>query len=310
MISLQLIEKNLLNILTNELLRTGFMFRIHSRVKETSSIEEKIKRKAYSPDGERLQDIIGLRITTFFYDDLMMVASHCWKLFDIYEFINDELEEEVFRPVRKNMICAMPDKEKAIFIETQQEVDILKFVDTTFEIQFRTTLSEGWHEVDHLMRYKCREDWNDLAPESRMLNGIYATLETNDKTLKSLFDDIAYHHYKAHRWEAMLRNKLRLAFKHIELDPRIIDYLNKNSDVARQLFRMDRNEVISTYINSKLSFPTTFDNWLYFINHVFLKDSFIDEITTEFLKESFSSQSIDIFTIDPIYSYSKSLKQQ
>jgi hypothetical protein len=40
-------------------------------------------------------------------------------------------------------------------------------------------------------------DWIDLTEESRMLNGIYATLETNDQALKALFDDISYHHYKA-----------------------------------------------------------------------------------------------------------------
>lgn len=296
MTSLLLIEKSLTNILINELLRTGLMFRLHSRVKEYSSIEEKIKRKSYSIDGDLMQDIIGLRITTFFYDDLKIVASHCFKLFDIFEYIDDEPDVEVFRPLRKNMICGMPEKEKQIFHEFQRDKEMFKLVDSTFEIQFRTTLSEGWHEVDHLMRYKCKEDWKELTQEGRMLNGIYANLETNDQTLKALFDDIAYHHYKAHRWEAMLRNKLRLTFKHISLDNLLIEYLNNNQEISKQLFRVDRNEIIKTYINSPLSFPTTFDNWLFFINHVFLKNEFIDTMTPDFLKSTFNNQKIKIIS--------------
>src|SRR5690606_280477 len=101
-----------------------------------------------------------------------------------------------------------------------------ELIDNTFEIQFRTTLSEGWHEVDHLMRYKCKSDWQELTSESRMLNGIYATLETNDQALKALFDDISYHHYKAKQWEAMLRNKLRLRFSLNKRDEEIIQHLN------------------------------------------------------------------------------------
>ncbi|RGY92598.1 hypothetical protein DXA15_21945 [Parabacteroides sp. AM58-2XD] len=29
-----------------------------------------------------------------------------------------------------------------------------KNIDSTFKIQVRTTLSEGWHEIEHNMRYK------------------------------------------------------------------------------------------------------------------------------------------------------------
>ncbi|WP_202796549.1 hypothetical protein, partial [Thermophagus xiamenensis] len=63
-------------------------------------------------------------------------------------------------------------------------------IDNTFEVQLRTILSEGWHEVDHSLRYKCKDDWKDYPDQERLLNGIYAALETNDSTLKSLFREI------------------------------------------------------------------------------------------------------------------------
>jgi ppGpp synthetase/RelA/SpoT-type nucleotidyltranferase len=62
------------------------------------------------------------------------------------------------------MICRMPDYETGVFEEIKPNNPQYDLVDNTFEIQFRTTLSEGWHEVDHLMRYKCKPDWEPLVP--------------------------------------------------------------------------------------------------------------------------------------------------
>jgi hypothetical protein len=137
------------------------------------------------------------------------------------------------------------------------------------------------------MRYKCKPDWEPLTTEGRMLNGIYATLETNDQALKALFDDISYQHYKAKKWEAMLRNKLRLRFLQKELDPEIVLYLNENLEVGKKLFKLNRNKILKTYIESTLSFPVTFDNWMYFINYYFLKVEFITSKTQSILLDEF-----------------------
>lgn len=284
---LEIIEKRLKEKLVNELTRTGLLFRLFSRVKEQTSIDEKFTRKTYSPDTELMQDLIGFRITTYFSDDVKIVVDLCQKIFDKVELVYDEPSSEVFKPLRKNMICRMPDYETDVFEEMKPNNPQYKFIDNTFEIQFRTTLSEGWHEVDHLMRYKCKPDWESLTTEGRMLNGIYATLETNDQTLKALFDDISYQHYKAKKWEAMLRNKLRLRFLLKGLDAEIINYLNENSEVGKKLFKLNRNKILKTYIESTLSFPVTFDNWMYFINHCFLKDEYIISKTHSILKDEF-----------------------
>jgi putative GTP pyrophosphokinase len=185
------------------------------------------------------------------------------------------------------MVCKFPNEQGIYFGEIKAVNNDFQFIDDTFEIQFRTTLSEGWHEVDHLMRYKCKSDWSELTNESRMLNGIYASLETNDQALKALFDDIAYLHYKAKRWEAMLRNKLRLRFTLKNLDNDIVMYLDENSEFGKDIYKLNRNKIISTYINSTLSFPPTFDNWIFYINFCFIKDAFILSKTPEFLITEF-----------------------
>lgn len=284
---LEIIEKRLKETLVNELTRTGLLFRLFSRVKEQTSIEEKFARKTYTPEAEMMQDLIGFRITTYFSDDVKIVVDLCETIFGKVELVYDEPSSEVFKPLRKNMICKMPEYETGVFEEMKPNNPQYNLIDNTFEIQFRTTLSEGWHEVDHLMRYKCKPDWEQLTMESRMLNGIYATLETNDQALKALFDDISFHHYKTKKWEAMLRNKLRLRFLIIGLDAEIINHLNKNREVGKKIFKLNRTKILKTYIDSTLSFPTTFDNWIYFINHCFLKDKFITSKTQPILKDEF-----------------------
>jgi putative GTP pyrophosphokinase len=285
--SLELIEKKIKNILINELNRASLLYRLHSRIKEPSSIREKVIRKDYKKGGKLMQDLIGFRITTYFFDDLHIVIELCEKLFDKLELIYDTPDPEVFKPVRKNMICHLPKESLTTLHELKfvnQDYDI---VDDTFEIQFRTTLSEGWHEVDHNLRYKCKEDWSELIDESRMLNGIYASLETSDQTLKALFEDISYHHFKAKRWEAMLRSKLRLRFIQQPLSSQIIEILNDNIELSRQLFKLERSKIIESYIKSTLAFPMTYDSFFFFINFMFLRDSSVTNLTPPVLIDEF-----------------------
>ena len=46
------------------------------------------------------------------------------------------------------------------------------------------------------MRYKCLEQWEQLDTYSRVLNGLFATLNTCDWTMIQLFNDISYRNYK------------------------------------------------------------------------------------------------------------------
>lgn len=286
---LEFIEKKLRGILIDELTRTGLLFRLFSRVKTKQSIEEKLTRKSYSSDTKLMQDIIGFRITTYFCDDIQIIVDLCEQLFDVVELVYDTPTSEVFRPLRKNMICRMPEDDTKTLQELKPDNSHLSLIDNTFEIQFRTTLSEGWHEVEHLMRYKCKKDWDSLISESRMLNGIYATLETNDQALKALFDDISYQHYKDKRWEAMMRNKFRLNFSLKKLDATIVSYLNEKPNIGRKIFKLNRNEILNTYIASSLSLPISFDNWIYLINYCYLKDDFLTSITQPVLLDLFES---------------------
>jgi putative GTP pyrophosphokinase len=289
----EIIEKEIKKRLLDVLTKSGLLFRIFSRVKESQSIEEKIERKKYS-ESRKMQDLIGFRITSYFNDDIPIVVKICESLFEVVELVYDTPSSEVFKPSRLNMICRMPKSESNIFDSIKNLNDQYKLLDNTFEIQFRTTLSEGWHEVEHLMRYKCKADWEHIPTEGRMLNGIYATLETSDHALKSIFDDLSYHHYKEKKWEAMLRNKFRLRFRQEPLSIEYNEFLNSNIEFSRRIYKIERSDIINSYINSQARFPLTFNNFILFINFIQIKNEQLLSMTSQVLLEEFGTEFKDI----------------
>lgn len=66
----------------------------------------------------------------------------------------------------------MPPKLALLHHDLCQKDSDYALTDATYEIQFRTTLSEGWHEIDHALRYKCKTDWDKHEDEERAFNGI------------------------------------------------------------------------------------------------------------------------------------------
>lgn len=203
---LQTILTDIQKEILSEIDRIGIHCRVHARIKDIDSLKEKIDRKekegkGYTKDGKKVQDILGFRITTYFIEDVKLLWDIFERKYEKVDEANDKINKEnfkVFEPVHKNMVCRM-NKENSTTLDEIKSIitdDVFNLIDNTFEIQFRTTLSEGWHEIDHVLRYKCKSDWEDFVEAERMLNGIYATLETSDNALKSLFEDLSYQHYK------------------------------------------------------------------------------------------------------------------
>ena len=147
----------------------------------------------------------------------------------------------------------------------------------SFEVQIRTILSEGWHEVDHDLRYKCEQDWIGLDAENRALNGVYATLETSEWTLLKLFEDLSYTHYKSGNIKAMLQNKFRLRIKDSPRDSAIIEILKKRPELAKSIFRYDRSRFFSS-IGARPAVPITLANIVYIVNLDELNDKELFDI--------------------------------
>ncbi len=205
---------------------------------------------------------------------------------------NDRINKDnfkVFEPVHKNMVCSMNETDSNTLkdLQTAATDGVYSLVDNTFEIQFRTTLSEGWHEIDHVLRYKCQSDWDEFVEAERMLNGIYATLETSDNALKSLFEDLSYQHYRRRNWEAMLRTKFRIKFTKECLNTDICKILNDNNELAKSVFKIDRQEIIKQIARSKLHIPLSFNNIIYLLNYLKFNNPDLEDLQPEIIKSDF-----------------------
>lgn len=281
--------------------KAGIYYRIFARQKSNNSIQKKLALKGdkYRKCGEKMQDIIGVRIIFYFMEDVEIVNQylHNHPLYlsdsDSKNDINKanrqvtgitNLDDKIFMPTRLNLIFRMDEKQTR---ELQQELDNVQLeefdsslIDNTYEIQLRTVLSEGWHEVEHDLRYKTREEswWDTCDVESRMLNGIYATLETSERAMDHIFSSIAYKNYKQREWSAMLRNHLKLHTVDLHLPDILNKILDSDRKLAKEFFRVNRKKVIDVLLNLKMRYPLKMENILFLINRML-------DVPSEKLKE-------------------------
>ena len=246
----------------------GLMFRLFSRVKTTSSLHHKmqIKGDSYRTGKSKIQDMIGLRIVLYFQDDVDALAFF-YSCGDVVKSSVDEFDSSTFRPQRLNLTCNLPAEFMEDFRKALPE-EFADYIDNTYEIQIRTIFSEGWHEVEHDLRYKCKEDWEGCESYSRVLNGVIATLETAEWNMKSLFDQMARTNFQNKNYQAMLRNKMHLRIKGDGLSARIQEFLLQHPHVAESILNTDRFVVILTLLNHQKPIELTYDNLFYLINRI------------------------------------------
>lgn len=283
------IIKEIENRLKDNLSHCGFMFHIFSRVKSTESINIKLSKKAelYRQEGKKMQDFLALRITLYFSDDVEIVHQYLKSMPNFLDESVDTAEVDRFCPKRLNLILRVPEKFKQEMNLAISQTKYKDLIDDTYEIQIRTILSEGWHEVEHDLRYKCKEEWEDFNEESRLLNGIYATLESAEWSMLTLFDRLAYSHYKKENWNCMMRNKMRIRFADKSLSEETINYLNENKAVAKSLFRVNRSNVMKLMMEKGFRFPLTYDTMLHLLNHLGVSDKKLALLADKALQDEF-----------------------
>lgn len=257
--------------------KTGMYYRIFSRQKSEDSIKKKLneKKDVYSENGKKMQDFVGVRVVFYFKDDINAFLNilRSWESYDtsnesnsilelnsIEEDINNSgidklqnllpLTDKIFMPERLNLVMKMDEHETNVFASLMEVQTSYSgsLIDNTYEIQLRTVLSEGWHEVEHDLRYKTRKEdwWNKCQEESRLLNGIYAALTSNESQLSKLVDDIAYKAYHNHEWDTMIRFHFRRRTKESKLSEDIAELLERNvENIAKTIYRFDRYRVVN-----------------------------------------------------------------
>ena len=142
-----------IEVLLRELLiQNGINFhKIESRIKEPTKLDEKIIRKndKYNELND-ITDLVGLRVITFFEDEVDNVA----KIIKT-EFVIDpensidkrKLDSDRFGYMSLHYVVSLTEERKGL-------TEYRRFKDIKIEIQIRSILQHAWAEIEHDIGYK------------------------------------------------------------------------------------------------------------------------------------------------------------
>jgi ppGpp synthetase/RelA/SpoT-type nucleotidyltranferase len=258
-----------------------------SREKSQDSLSKKIKARPdgyYSSSGKRIQDVFGVRVVCYFREDIELVKELASKLFKIEEesTVIDNFGDETFKAERFNLICRLTEIIQPSFTSYSD------IIDNTFELQIRTIFSEGWHEVEHDLRYKRKDDWSQHADLSRLLNSFFASIQSSEWGLNCLFKEMADRATKAKKLESFLVNHLKIRITG-EVSASLKQALEKSESIFLELSAIDRSFILNSIASLPIRLALTFDNIIYLLNHLYLGNSKISEDCPEFLRYQFST---------------------
>lgn len=273
--------KELENLIKMYLDKCGLFYKCFSRIKQGKSIYDKLEdRLKRGRVDYKMQDLVGVRIVVYFKEDIKICEKIIQEHFDVLDMVKDYEETEKFGPQRINYVCRLPEE---ILNSFESSVWTYPF-DKTFEIQIRTIFSEGWHEVEHDFRYKCKEDWDSNLDLSRVLNGIFATLDNCDWVISDLIHQMAYRHYKENNWIAMLKNIYMIRLVDDDDMNEIIEYFNSNTRVAKLFLQLDREQFLFQLSDMSRRIPLKMKTVVLLSNLTQIHDATLESMTSEVIK--------------------------
>lgn len=266
----------------------GILCRVFARGKDDKSIVQKMRREPekYQIGGKLIQDAIGVRVALYFVDDIPIVQEILQSKYfmDLSSSTIDKPDRDQFSVTRYNLVFKLPED----LADSLRRIAENTPLDATFEVQIRSILSEGWHEVEHDLRYKAQDNWKHHDDLSRTLNGVVATLETLEWSMGRVFDELAYRHYKDKNWSGMLPNLLRMRIKG-SISQELIEVLNAHPPVAKHLLRIDRAKLIKSLSGCRPRIPVTMENLVYFWNVMGPRDESLLSLTPTIIAEAAES---------------------
>jgi putative GTP pyrophosphokinase len=179
------LERMIIGLLEAEQIKTHSVI---SRVKAKNSVERKLERSDTERDMSSLTDILGIRIITYFRDEVDAVAR----------VIECEFEIDEANSVNKT---AMLDPDRFGYLSlhyisglNSQRVRLREnwiYKGIKFEIQIRSILQHAWAEIEHDLGYKSEQ----AVPRSirRRFSRLAGMLELADDEFVGIREDLAAH---------------------------------------------------------------------------------------------------------------------
>ena len=278
------VKMSLLNTLITKLNNAGIYFNSTSRIKSESSLLHKLETGKYSMQegGRKIQDIIGIRINLFYLEDMDICEKILEETFLLDNWSKTKNEENKFEAQKCNGVFRIPSK----YLRNIPASVWNKPFDQTFEVQLRTVLFEGWHEIEHEMRYKYKlgsdsketDLWTGHEDLSRVMNSIIANLELCDWSIMQIFNSIHDSQYKEKNWENAIRSKYRLRITQDPLKPELREYLDNNPNIVAQFHAVSKRELVDILLNKKYHKELTPDRVIYLINKEIVHNEYISRL--------------------------------
>ena len=284
-VNLQVVLEELKKSIEEQLKKCGLYYRLFMRVKDDESLALKLGSGEYGC-GERdkkVQDLLGIRVVLYYSDDLAACRYILEKTFNRNgQWSQNEMTVNQFQATKINGVFEIPQK----LLEMVDEHTWKLPVDATFEVQLRTVLFEGWHEIEHDMRYKDIKNhkknlWDDNEALARTMNSILASLELCDWSLSSLFQSLARRHLEKKNWELMFRSRYRLRLDEKPLNPQVVEYLNEHEQLGNQFFNCDKVQLVSALMDENVHTKLTYDVLVKVLNMLYVKDETIQRLLAD-----------------------------
>lgn len=280
-------DRELIFKISQGLDKAGIYYRIFARIKAARSTVIKLREKEdkYKSRKKGMQDIIGVRVVLYYCDDILICKNI---LSNMFELIPEDSEVDLpeaqnFSPIRTNYVFHLPPDIIEMFPQCLWENYP---IEQTFELQLRTIFSEGWYEVEHDIRYKHLEEWNDnkYYNYNRRLNTINATLQGCDNEIVRILEDLAYDCYKRGEIQRMLRYKLRIHFEKEDISNELINTINLIDGFAKKIYQMDRGEILCCISHPEMiHLPKTMENIIFLFNELHTKNNLIRNLASPIL---------------------------
>ena len=212
------------NLITELLEDKGVQIhQIISRTKTRDRLKEKIERK-----GEKyktiddITDIVGIRIISYFADDVDKIAKTIEKEFKIDKpnsIDKRKLEDDRFGYMSLHYVCEFtPDRIKL--------PEYQKFKGIKFEIQIRSILQHSWAEIEHDIGYKGSYSIPKFA--KRSFHRIAALLETADLEFNRLRESLV-------GYEKEIKKKAAKPTIKVLLDKATISEFIKQNEILKEI---------------------------------------------------------------------------
>ncbi|MEH7031541.1 hypothetical protein V7054_05105, partial [Priestia megaterium] len=196
---------------------------IESRVKGKDSLSKKIKKKQdkYTNLNE-ITDTLGLRIITYFEDDVDKIAGLLRGQFNLDEKNSEDKrmknEPNVFGYSSLHYILTLKEPRASL-------PEYARYKEVRFELQIRSILQHAWAEIEHDIGYKAEKEIpKEIRRDFSRIAGLLELADREFIRMRSFLAD-----YTQDIEQQIESNSLELEINKVTLQK----FLNSSSEVAR-----------------------------------------------------------------------------